>query len=477
MAKKVCLVIIDGFGLAERQSGGDATEDAIFINELKTKYGCCPLYAHGEYVGLPAGVPGNSEVGHMTIGSGRAVEHYLVRIKKWYQDGSLERRIGSVASGFSQRIHIIGLLSDGGVHSHIDHARYLQELLPKESSVYIHAIADGIDVKQCSFPDYYKSIDGVVSVSGRFFSMDRDNNDERIEAVFRMMTEGKPEQLDIQKLYREGIVDERIRPTLLKDERILRDDTIIFFNFRADRMRQLVKRFDGHGRIFTMTDYGVGIGTALMDKERVLNTLPEWLAAHGIRQLHIAETEKYAHVTYFLNGGNEEQCSREDRILIPTPRVEFFVETPGLSMDRVADECIRGIEKRDGFIVVNMAGPDMLGHTGSLEQTKESVRILDQLIKKIYDQCMLHEYTLLITSDHGNSENMKDEAGTASKSHTTNKVPFIIAGNEPTRMNLPDRSLSDIAPTVCTLFGILKPSEMTGISLVNSTDQPAKEEE
>ena len=464
--KRVCLVIIDGFGLAENDSKNNATKSAVFIEKLKASNPYFRLFAHGEFVGLPRGFMGNSEVGHMTIGGGRIIQQSLLRINHLYETGEFRQRIVEVSRNFGKRIHIIGLLSDGGVHSHIDHLKFLLKTIPRNSNdVFVHAIADGRDTAPREFNKYFEEIDEIASVAGRYYTMDRDNNTDRIEKAFQMMTNGNAAAFNINDIYQSGVTDEFIEPVLIKQERIHLEDTIIFFNFRADRMRQIYNRFHDYKSKYTMTEYEKGQGIVLFPSESIKNTLPECLSLLNIRQAHIAETEKYAHVTYFFNGGNERKYTLESRFLINSPKVSNFDEKPETAMKEVAKCCIERIKDGYEFIVVNFAGPDLVGHTGNLAKTKESVKILDNEIEKIYNECVANSFALLITADHGNSEQMRYE-NEVCKSHTCNRVPLIIINSGCDFISGKSYSLADIAPTILDLMGANIPDEMTGKSII-----------
>lgn len=417
-------------------------------------------------MGLPTNTVGNSEVGHMTIGAGRIIEQGLLRINNAYKSGVFQTRMNILQENFSKRVHLIGLLSDGSVHSHIDHVKFLQKSISHKIKIFVHAIADGRDTGPREFSKFFDIIDNVVSVAGRFYTMDRDNNFDRINEAFTMMTDGTEVGYDPEMLYDNGNTDEFIKPVLLKEEgKIRENDTLVFFNFRADRMRQIVKCFRNYKRIYTMVDYGIGIGTVILEQINVFNTLPEWIDKNHIEQTHIAETEKYAHVTYFFNGGKEDKYRLETRVMVPSPKVESFAEVPETSMSLVTEKCIKSIRESTGFIVANLAGPDLVGHTGDYEKAIESVKKMDGFIRKIYQECSANGYILVITADHGNSEVMIDEKGPVTK-HTTNKVPLIITKPGILKKTKNEESLADIAPTICGLLGLEVPDEMTGRSLL-----------
>lgn len=461
--EKVCLIIIDGFGISSNGGIGDATAIAKHMKMLKEKYPFFRLNAHGKYVGLPENSMGNSEVGHMTIGAGRIVDQILLKINKAYLNGEFAKRMDEIK--LTKRVHLIGLLSNGGVHSHINHLKYLLEFIPNDKSTFVHAIADGRDTGPKELEKYLKQIDSIVSVAGRYYTMDRDNNEERIEMAFKMMTEGTARELNLERIYDSGTSDEFIEPILIKQETIHKEDTLIFFNIRADRMRQIVKRFSEYPNIFTLADYGIDVGEVLFYQSKVENPLSEWLSKKNITQAHIAETDKYAHVTYFLNGGEEKEYDLETRIMVPSLKVQSFDKAPKTSMAAVADNCIKMMKTSISFIVLNFAGPDLVGHTGNYQKTLEAVKEADEQVHRIYLECLGNGYTLLITADHGNSELMFDENDIVKK-HTANQVPLFIVNSNHTFVDETEHALYNVAPTILDLMNLEIPSEMTGKSLI-----------
>jgi len=451
--KKICLIIADGFGISpSSQKKQLISPETPYINRLACSYSFCTLFAHGKHVGLPDSQAGNSEVGHFTIGAGRCLEQNLIRINKLIQTGELGEKVRALSSAFTKQVHIIGMMSDGGIHSHISHIHYLCDVLKDGFDVAVHGISDGIDTPRGSFAAFFRTFESVASISGRYYAMDRDNNAERTSQVVDMLVRGVPEEIRVQ----EG-GDEYIKPTLLRDANIKPGETIIFANIRADRMRQLVKKFYGFSKIYTLTDYGLDCATPIVPKVMVPNMLPEWLEINGCTQTHIGESEKYAHVTYFLNGENEEKYRNEKRLFIKSPKVTRFDEKPGVSMGKVVETCISEMPSEADIIIANLAGPDLVGHTGNAERVRESLRILDELIMKLHEACKSHDYLLVLTADHGNSEEMLVD-GFVSKSHTRNQVPFIITDEVYSLQT--GKSLSSVAPTVLELMGIPPPAEM-----------------
>ncbi|KAI5169627.1 2,3-bisphosphoglycerate-independent phosphoglycerate mutase [Pancytospora epiphaga] len=491
MMRKVCLVIIDGFGVSNKFHG-NATTAAKFIDKKKLTSKWIKLKASGKYVGLPEGYSGNSEVGHMTIGAGRRIEQSLLCINRYWNTGIFTSRINKLS--LATRVHIVGLLSNGGVHSHIDHLKHLLAVVPGD--VFVHTIADGIDTPPDQFFKFLSSINcRVATISGRYYAMDRDGNDERVTSVFNAMTaEEYPVNLldldnpssksfdikksisnfpNITKKERNRFIDykyadEYIPPVRLVQDRIKPEDAIIFYNFRADRMRQLVKLFKKYKHVYTMTDYGLDdTVNVIFRTQKPLNTLAEWLEKHSLTQAHIAETEKYAHVTYFFNGGDETLLSGETRFLVKSPSVNGFDETPETAMNEVKSKCINAINLGFDFIVINLAAPDLVGHSGNFEAAIKAVKTADEIVKELHQFCSKTGYMLMITGDHGNSEQMEKN-----KSHTTNDVPLLLIGAASGIELLSEDSmdnpgeLADIAPTILDLMGIPAPDEMTGRSLI-----------
>lgn len=461
---KVCLIIVDGFGIS-KNGIGDATDGCEFIKTLKDFEIVTEMHASGKWVGVIDGMSGNSEVGHFTIGSGRINKQNIVKINEMYESGEFNSLINSLPK-LSRRIHLIGLLSNGSVHSHASHVQYLIDSLSKNHDIFIHAISDGIDTPQKNFGQFLKHYQkDIVSISGRYFAMDRNKNYNRTQKAFNVMTRGKVEEFDLEKIYSEGIPDELIEPVLIKNERILPEDTVIFFNLRADRMRQLYALMKEYCTAYTMVEYELNDPNSIIKTENIENTLARWLEVNGKTQAHIAETEKYAHVTYFLNGGKEVCQKNEKWIVVESPKVENFSLTPGTSMSHCIDKAEECINCGVDFIVVNLAAPDLVGHTGDLIKTREACKIMDDQVKRIYKKCYSSNYAMVLTADHGNSECMikNDEI---CKSHTDNMVPFVVANTKMKIIERKDYSLQDVAPTVLTIMGISKPDGMTGCSVI-----------
>lgn len=463
--KKVCLVIIDGFGISSnRNDPGDATKSCKFIKKLIENEKYVELHASGNWVGIANGIAGNSEVGHLTLGSGRIIEQSILEIPKLYNSGELQRLIMNLPK-LSKRIHLVGLLSDGRVHSDYLHVEYIGNSLPEDCEVFIHAISDGIDTQPRTFGIFFGKFTNIVSVSGRYFAMDRDKNWDRTQMSFDMMTKGQVKEFSIDRLYSENIEDEFIEPTLIKSERINPEDTVILFNIRADRMKQIYSKFKEYCTTYTLVEYELDDPNAIVRPKEIKNTLSKWLEVNHKNQAHIAETEKYAHVTYFFNGGKEVKQSNEKWLIVPSPRTKLFSLTPGTSMKQVIEKLVNCINDGFDFIVSNLAATDLVAHTGDLEKTIEACSILDNLIETVYLICIERGYTLLITADHGNSECMIKD-GQVSKSHTTNKVPFIAINTELKIEMREHYSLRDVAPTVLKVLNIHPPEEMSGCSIL-----------
>lgn len=508
MKKPVALVIMDGYGYSKEHDGNAIyTAKTPNLDRLSTDYPCTLMRASGLDVGLPDGQMGNSEVGHTNIGAGRIVYQPLTRITKSIQDGDFftnEVLCQAMENAKENALHIMGLLSDGGVHSHIEHLKGLLDMAAKKGveKVYVHAFTDGRDTDPRSAIGYAKEtleamkeagVGEFATVSGRYYAMDRDNRWERVELAYNAMVKGEGNKSEcildaIEKSYADDINDEFIVPTVIEKDgkpvaTIEENDSVIFFNFRPDRARQItkaiaVKDFDGFSREFfntyfvCLTEYDAAINddvNVAYKPETLVNTLGEYLAKNGKLQLRAAETEKYAHVTFFFNGGVEEPNEGEDRLLIPSPKVATYDLQPEMS----ANELLANVEEKLNedkydFIVVNFANPDMVGHTGSMDAAVKAVETVDKCVGELADKIIAKGGSLIITADHGNAELMTDpETGKTVTAHSTNPVPFIVAGEEFKGAKLlDDGRLSDIAPTVLDMMGMEQPKEMTGHSLI-----------
>ena len=498
--KKILLCIMDGIGLTkEKKYNAVYNAKTPALDKLWDTYPTCMLEASGELVGLPKGQMGNSEVGHTNIGAGRIVYQSLelinskIKDKTFYNNEEFLSVINHVKSNKS-KLHLIGLLSDGGVHSHINHLFSLLELAKKEKveKVYIHIFTDGRDVSPTSGIKYIESlqkkiksvgIGKIASIAGRYYGMDRDNRWDRVEESYKVLTE-KSEVKDVKKVWKynhaKNITDEFIEPTATFDGGLIEDnDGVIFFNFRPDRLREL-------SSILTNKDYecferkkieNLKVVTMMPVADTVLcpsafklqkldNTLGEYISSLGLSQLRIAETEKYAHVTYFFDGGEDKLFEKEKRILVPSPKVATYDKEPKMSANMITASLIKEItENHEDLVILNFANGDMVGHTGDYEAAIKAVETVDTCIEKILENISLEEYTLIITADHGNCEVMKNKDGSINTSHTTNKVPFIITDK---KLKLKDGKLSDIAPTILYLMEQKIPKEMTGNILIKN---------
>jgi 2,3-bisphosphoglycerate-independent phosphoglycerate mutase len=473
-------VILDGWGCAP-PGPGNAVELAATPNfdRLWHEFPHTTLDASGAAVGLPPGQMGNSEVGHLTIGSGRVLFQDLVRVNRAIEDGSFFENPALVsASQRGERVHLLGLVSHGGVHSHIDHVRALLRFAPEKT--WIHAFTDGRDVSPTSaIRDLAElPVERIATVAGRYYAMDRDSRWDRTERALAALVEGTdPDVSDplaaVESSYERGITDEFIEPISIEGRPRIDParDTAIFFNFRPDRARQLTMKLRELGvDITTMTRYRSDFDCPVAFEEQdVHETLAEVLAEHGVRQLHVAETEKYAHVTYFFNGGREDEWGGETRVLVPSPRdVPSYDKKPEMSAREVTRRFVEEIGTGDyAFAVVNFANPDMVGHTGSIPAVVEAVETTDVCLGVVVDAVARKGGVSLVTADHGNAEEMLEEDGKSPHTaHTTNPVPLIVTDRE---VSLRDTGeLSDLVPSVLGFLGFKQPSQMTGKPLTTS---------
>jgi 2,3-bisphosphoglycerate-independent phosphoglycerate mutase len=480
----VVLVILDGWGIAP-PGPGNAVElaDTPVFDALLERYPHGTLAASGEAVGLPAGQMGNSEVGHLTIGSGRILFQDLARVNRAIEDGSFARNEALVSAFRRARergadIHLLGLVSYGGVHSHIDHLRALLTMAQREGMAertWVHAFTDGRDVSpHAAASDLAElPVGRVATVCGRYYAMDRDNRWERTDRAHRAICFAEGVEADdpvaaVETSYEEGVTDEFIEPVVVRGRPRLRpQDAAIFFNFRPDRARQLSQRFLEAGiDLTTMTRYRKDFPFPVAFAEQpVPNTLAEVLAASGLRQLHVAETEKYAHVTYFFNGGEEREWEGETRILVPSPRdVPSYDLKPEMCADEVARRLCDEISEGYAFAVVNFANPDMVGHTGSIPAVVAAVEAADRALGHVVECVHAAGGVCLVTADHGNAEVMLERDGISPHTaHTTNRVPLVVTS---ARFELREQGgLSDLAPTILGMLGVPVPADMTGMTL------------
>jgi 2,3-bisphosphoglycerate-independent phosphoglycerate mutase len=477
----VALVILDGWGIAPA-GPGNAVElaDTPVFDRLWRDCPHTQLEASGEAAGLPPGQMGNSEVGHLTIGSGRRLYQDLMRVNKAIEDRSFfDNPVLRAAVERGRHVHLLGLVSHGGVHSHIDHVRALFELAPEKT--WLHAFTDGRDVSPTSAVRDLADLplDRIATVVGRYYAMDRDKRWERTQLAFDAIT-GAGEcahataatLLDaVQASYDEGVTDEFIKPICVDDApRLEPGDTAIFFNFRPDRGRQLTRMLLDNGfDVTTMTRYAADLDTPIaFEEQHVGNTIAEVLSRHELRQLHAAETEKYAHVTYFFNGGREEAWPGEERLLVPSPRdVPSYDHKPEMSAREVADRFCDELDATYSFAVVNFANPDMVGHTGVIPAVVRAVETADRCLGKVVDRVTELGGACLITADHGNAEQMFEADGVSPHTaHTTNAVPCILT--VPGLELRGSGEIADLIPTALELLGLEAPQEMTGKTLVKN---------
>ncbi|MBU6140182.1 MAG: 2,3-bisphosphoglycerate-independent phosphoglycerate mutase [Proteobacteria bacterium] len=499
--KPVLLCILDGWGI-----GNESDSNAISLAKtpnykrfLQT-YPNSQLETSGLAVGLPEGQMGNSEVGHMTIGAGRVIFQDLPRINNAIKDGSLaknpqlQKLIAQKNEG--KTCHLMGLLSDGGVHSHIDHIIFLAEFLAKNGvKVLLHAFLDGRDVAQKSAIGYLEQCKNIeiATISGRYYAMDRDKKWDRIELATNAIISAQGERFSdaisaVKKSYEENLTDEFIKPCVIGEYSGIKDgDALLFCNFRADRARQISEKLStlqllslskdqGDASVFShalaLTEYSEKLNNfyeILFPSVEIKNSLPEILSARGLTQLRIAETEKYAHVTFFFSCGQEKEFLGEERILIKSPAVATYDLKPEMSSHEVGEKLCAAIasEKFD-FIVVNYANPDMVGHSGMLDPSIKAVESIDAQLAQLEKIILEKDGLMLISADHGNIECMLDENHQPHTSHTTNPVPFILVGKNVDNLKLSNGALCDIAPTILNLMQLPQPKEMSGRNLLET---------
>ena len=505
--KPIMLMILDGFGINEK-SDGNAVKQANTpnIDKLMKKYPTTKIYTSGLKVGLPDGQMGNSEVGHTNIGAGRIVYQELTKITKSIEDGdffAIPEFIEAIENckKYNSKLHILGLVSDGGVHSHIRHLYGLLEMAKRRDfeNVYVHCFLDGRDTPPASAEGYItdleekmkeKGIGKIASISGRYYAMDRDKRWERVKKCYDALVKGEGNKsasatIAIENSYQKEVFDEFVEPTVICNgdipiATIGEHDSVIFFNFRPDRAREITRaivdpKFDGFETkkmetyfvCFTNYDETLPNVKIAFKKEPLVNTFGEVVSKSGLKQLRIAETEKYAHVTFFFNGGEEKQYPGEDRILVPSPKVATYDLQPEMSAREVTEKVVEAINlDKYNAIILNYANPDMVGHTGSLPAAIKAVETIDECVGKVVEAMLAHDGTMLITADHGNCEQMIDyKTGDPHTAHTTNPVPLIlVTKNED--LKIKEGKLADLAPTMLDILGIEKPEEMTGESIL-----------
>jgi len=506
MSKKAILLICDGWGIGDHQK-----DDVIFCtptpywdNLLKT-YPNSQLQASGENVGLPDGQMGNSEVGHLNIGAGRVVYQDLVKINRACRDNSILKnpeiiRAYSYAKDNNKQIHFMGLVSDGGVHSSLEHLMKLNDIAKEYgiNKAYVHCFMDGRDTDPKSGVGFIKQLENhlkttggkIASIIGRYYAMDRDKRWNRIKEAYDMLVNGKGKESEnmikaVEESYADGVTDEFIKPIVHTENgkpvaKIEKGDVIIFFNFRNDRAKELTvvltqQDMQEEGmhvisdlQYFCMTPYdenfkGLHI---LFDKENVNNTLGEYLSSKGKSQLHIAETEKYAHVTFFFNGGREAPYEGEDRILVPSPKVATYDLKPEMSAFEVKDKLVEAINtKKYDFIVCNYANGDMVGHTGVYAAIEKAVITIDACLKDTVEAAKANDYEVIIIADHGNADHAMNEDGTPNTAHSLNPVPFVYV-TKSKNAKVENGILADVAPSILHIMGLAQPKEMTGHALI-----------
>ena len=506
--KPVMLMILDGFG-DNKNKDGNAIKLANTpnIDKLMKKYPNTDIFTSGLHVGLPEGQMGNSEVGHTNIGAGRIVYQELTRITKSIEDGDFFSNPEFIAAienckKYNSKLHILGLVSDGGVHSHNRHLYGLLEMAKRRDfeDVYVHCFLDGRDTPPASAETYVaelqekmkeKGVGKIASLSGRFYAMDRDKRWQRVQKCYDALVNGEGEKAGdpikaIEDSYQKEVFDEFVVPTVMCNgnepvAKIEENDSVIFFNFRPDRAREITRalvdpEFDGFETkkmnlyyvCFTSYDETMPNVHIAFKKEPLKNTFGEVVSEAGLTQLRIAETEKYAHVTFFFNGGEEKQYPGEDRILVPSPKVETYDMKPEMSAYEVTDKVCEALENdKYDVVILNFANTDMVGHTGSLQAAIKAVEAVDECVGRIVKIIEEKQGNLLITADHGNAEQMIDyKTGEPHTAHTTNPVPIILVTANKEYKLKENGKLADLAPTMLDLMGIKQPEEMTGESLL-----------
>ena len=508
MEKKLAmLMILDGFGINENTDGNAVKlANTPNIDKLMKKYPTTEIYTSGLKVGLPEGQMGNSEVGHTNIGAGRIVYQELTKITKSIEDGdffAIPEFIEAIENckKHNSKLHILGLVSDGGVHSHIRHLYGLLEMAKRRDfeNVYVHCFLDGRDTSPASGESYImqleekmkeKGVGKIASISGRYYAMDRDKRWDRVKKCYDALVNGEGNKatsatIAIEDSYQKEVFDEFVEPTVICNgdtpiATIQENDSVIFFNFRPDRARQITRAivdpdFDGFETkklktyfvCFTSYDETMPNVKIAFKKEPIVNTFGEVISKNGLTQLRIAETEKYAHVTFFFNGGEEKQYPGEDRILVPSPKVATYDLQPEMSAREVTENVVKAINsEKYNAIILNYANPDMVGHTGSLPAAIKAVETIAECVGKVVEAVLAHDGTLIITADHGNCEQMIDyKTGEPHTAHTTNPVPLILVSNNE-NYKVKSGKLADLAPTLLEILGIDKPAEMTGESIL-----------
>ena len=505
MDKKVLLMILDGWGIGNGTKSDVISQmNPAYITAMTEKYPHAQLRTDGENVGLPNGQMGNSEVGHLNIGAGRVVYQDLVKINRACADDSIYQNEEIVkafeyAKANGVNVHFMGLTSDGGVHSSIDHLYKLAEIAAKYGieNTFVHCFMDGRDTDPKSGKGFIADVEEnlksrtgkIASIIGRYYAMDRDKRWERVKVAYDLLVNGQGEAATdmveaMQRSYDEGVTDEFVKPIVRVDEngevigRIKPNDLVIFYNYRNDRAKEITIVLTQHDMpeegmhtmplyYCCMTPYdakfeGLHI---LFDKENVRNTIGEYVSSLGLSQLRIAETEKYAHVTFFLNGGRETEFDNESRILVASPKVATYDLQPEMSAYEVKDKLVEALgEQKFDFICLNFANGDMVGHTGIYEAIEKAVKAVDECVSEVVEAAKANGYEVVMIADHGNADNAVNEDGTPNTAHSLNPVPIVVVSDRVAKVE--DGILADVAPTVLKLMGLPQPAEMTGKALV-----------
>ena len=505
MGRKVAVIIMDGWGHGSQpERSAIAQANVPFINSLYNKYSHSELITFGENVGLPDGQMGNSEVGHLNIGAGRVVYQELMKVNMAIRSGELAKNpklLNAIkyAKDNKKPLHLIGLVSDGGVHSHTSHLKAICDIAKANGlgDVFIHAFTDGRDTDPKSgigfitdLQNFLKnSVGSIASICGRYYAMDRDNRWERVKVAYDLLVKGEGVKTqDVMKSisdsYAEGVTDEFIKPIIATNTdgqplSLIKDgDAVVCFNFRTDRCREItkaltqqdfpeqgMKKLDLHYTTMTVYDHSFKNVNNIFDNDDLKKTLGEVLSDLGLTQLRAAETEKYPHVTFFFNGGREAPFKGEERIMEPSPKVATYDLQPEMSAQGLADRDVKYIdEKQPDFVCLNFANADMVGHTGVFKAVVKACETVSACVDEVVTDCLSHGYTILLTADHGNADYMINDDGSPNTAHTKNPVPLFLIDNQ-LKPELHNGSLADIAPTVLKIMGIPQPAEMTGKAL------------
>ncbi len=506
MSKKALLMILDGWGIGNHSKADIISSTPTpYWDSLNANYPNSQLLASGEDVGLPEGQMGNSEVGHLNIGAGRVVYQDLVKINIACRDNSILEnpavvKAYSYARDNKKKIHFMGLVSDGGVHSSMDHLLKLIDIANEyKAEAFVHCFMDGRDTDPKSGKGFIEQLDNATkgtttkigTIVGRYYAMDRDKRWERVKIAYDLMVNGTGEATTdvvgaMQASYDAGITDEFVNPIVAVDAagnplaKIEAGDVVIFFNYRNDRAKELTvvltqQDMPEAGMMtipldyYCMTPYDSSFKglNVMFDKDNVQNTLGEYVSSLGKKQLRIAETEKFAHVTFFFSGGRESEFEGEDRILVPSPKVATYDLQPEMSAPEVADKLVAALNTQQyDFVALNFANGDMVGHTGVREAIVKAIETIDSCVEKVVEAAKANDYEVIIIADHGNADNAENEDGSPNTAHSLNPVPFIYV-TENKNAKVENGILADVAPSICTILGIDKPAEMTGRSLIS----------